>query len=490
LKILDRYILLAYLKTFFSVFIILMFIFVLQTIWLYIAELAGKDLDSTIVLKFLWFVSPTLIPLVLPLTILVASLMVFGSLSEHYEFAAMKSTGISLQRAMGSLMFFIVILSAIAFIFANNIIPYSQYKFKNLRRNISQVSPAMAITEGQFSPIGDDFNIKVEKKTGENGQYLDQVIIHTKNNINPNKNATVIIAEKGELKSQLGSNTLSLVLMNGNYYDDILTRNTHKNSKLPFVKSYFDEYTLHIDLSKINDVDIEKENDFNDQNMFTISELRKEIDSLASRYSYDIRTFTEETYFRTGLTQLYLKRNQATSNIEEVIFETRDDLLDQFDVKTQEELLSLAINNVNHTKQQVLSKKKDFAKKVTQLNKHEIALHEKYVLAIACVVLFFVGAPLGAIIRKGGMGLPMVVAISLFLTYHFIGIFAKNSAADGTLHPLIASWLSTLILMPLGVWLTLRATSDQGIFDTDAFIAGITRPFRRLIKYKKNKKIK
>src|SRR5699024_2568287 len=194
-------------------------------------------------------------------------------------------------------------------------------------------------------------------------------------------------------------------------------------------------------------------NDFNDQNMFTISELRKEIDSLASRYSYDIRTFTEETYFRTGLTQLYLKRNQATSNIEEVIFETRDDLLDQFDVKTQEELLSLAINNVNHTKQQVLSKKKDFAKKVTQLNKHEIALHEKYVLAIACVVLFFVGAPLGAIIRKGGMGLPMVVAISLFLTYHFIGIFAKNSAADGTLHPLIASWLSTLILMPLGVWL-------------------------------------
>ncbi len=488
MKILDRYILFAYLKTFISVFIILMFIFVLQTIWLYIAELAGKDLDTAVILKFLWFVSPRLIPLVLPLTILVASLMVFGSLSENYEFAAMKSTGISLQRAMGSLIFFIGVLGIVAFIFANNVIPYSEYKWKNLRRNISQVSPAMAITEGQFSSIGDDFNIKVDKKSGENGQFLDNVIIHTKNNINPNKNATVIKAEKGELVSQLGSNTLSLVLMNGNYYDDIQSRNIITNKKLPFVKSYFDEYTLNIDLSKINDVDIDQENDFNDQNMFTISELRQEIDSLAHRYSYDIKTFTEETYFRSGITQLYPRKTQGNKDTPEYIIKDRQELLDRFTEKQQDDLLTAAINNVKHTQQQVTAKQKDFSKRVTQLNKHEIALHEKYVLAVACVVLFFVGAPLGAIIRKGGMGLPMVVAISLFLTYHFIGIFAKNSAADGTLHPFIASWLSTVILLPLGIWLTIRATSDQGIFDVDAFIAGITKPFKRLAKLKKKKK--
>ena len=160
MKTLDRYILSAYLKTFFSVFIILMFIFILQSIWLYISELAGRGLDLLIVFKFLWYVSPRLIPLVLPLTILVTSLMVFGNFSENYEFAAMKSSGISLQRAMKSLTFFIVLLSVFVFFFANNVIPYSEYRWLNLRRNIQQFKPAMAIAEGQFSQIGDDFNIE------------------------------------------------------------------------------------------------------------------------------------------------------------------------------------------------------------------------------------------------------------------------------------------------------------------------------------------
>lgn len=487
MKILDRYILLAYLKTFFSVFIILMFIFVLQTIWLYIAELAGKDLDTAVIIKFLWFVSPRLMPLVLPLTILVSSLMVFGSLAENYEFAAMKSTGISLQRAMSSLMYFIVILSVVAYVFANNVIPYTEYKWKNLRRNISQVSPAMAITEGQFSPIGDDFNIKVEKKSGENGQFLDDVIIHKKSPENPNKNTTVIVAEKGELVSQLGSNTLSLVLMNGNYYDDIQPQSSSKQNNLPFVKSYFQEYTLNIDISKLNDVDIDQENDFNDQNMFTSSELRQEIDSLANRFSYEIKNFGEETYFRTGITQLYPRKTELDKSEPEVILTSQQELLDRFVPKQQDEVITLALNNVKGTQQSINAKKRDFAKKISVLNKHEIALHEKYVLAVACVILFFVGAPLGAIIRKGGMGLPMVVAVSLFLTYHFIGIFAKNSAADGTLHPFIASWLSTVILLPLGIWLTIRATSDQGIFDIDSFIQTLAKPIKWFAKIIKKK---
>lgn len=456
-----------------------MFIFVLQTIWLYIAELAGKDLDTAVILKFLWFVSPRLIPLVLPLTILVASLMVFGSLAENYEFAAMKSSGISLQRAMGSLMFFILALSFVAFFFANNVIPYSEYKWKNLRRNISQVSPAMAITEGQFSSIGDDFSIKVEKKSGENGQYLDQVIIHRKSEINPNKNTTVIVAETGELVSQLGSNTLSLVLRNGNYYDDIQHRSQLKQKRMPFVKSYFDEYVFNIDLSQFNDIDLDQENDFNDHNMFTISELRKEIDSLSHNYNTDVRHHKDEIYFRSGMNQLYPK--SKNSDVEEKVYKTTEELLSPFHHNELYAVYDLALNNVKGTKQGMEIKKRDLNRKIAQLNKHKIALYEKYVLAVACVVLFFVGAPLGAIIRKGGMGLPMVVAISLFLSYHFIGIFAKNSATDGTLNPMLASWLSTLILLPLGIWLTIRATSDQGIFDADAFIEGITKPFKYVI---------
>lgn len=449
-----------------------MFIFVLQTIWLYISELAGKDLDVWIILKFLWYVSPRLIPLVLPLTILVTSLMVFGNFAEKYEFAAMKSSGISLQRAMGSVIGFIIILSITAFFFANNIIPYSEYKWQNLRRNISQFQPSMVIVEGQFSQIGDMFNIKVERKTGDRDQYLEDVIIHKKNEIRPNGNYTVIIAENGELTSEEGSNTLSLILNKGNYYEDLQSHNTRKQENHPFAKSYFDEYTINIDLTEMYNNDVDKENNLNNQNMYNTSELRVEIDSLSHSYTTDIASYTKNMYYRSGIEKFndnQIPKSATPSDI--------NTILDIYNPSQQLQIVKLALNNVKGTIQTVDAKKVAFKAKAKRLNKTEIALHEKYALAVACVILFFVGAPLGAIIRKGGMGLPMVIAILLFLTYHFIGIFAKNSAEDGTMHPFIASWLSTAILLPLSIWLTYRATSDQGIFDLDSFMQRIEKLF-------------
>ena len=167
MKILDRYILTSFVQTFASVFIILFFIFILQGIWLFISELAGKDLDIWVVTKFLLFYSPKIVPLVLPLSVLLASIMTFGNFAENYEFAAMKSSGISLNRAMRSLIVFIFGLSIVAFFFANNIIPKAEYKFLNLRKNIIQRKPAMAIIEGQFNAVG-TFNIKVEKSNKNN----------------------------------------------------------------------------------------------------------------------------------------------------------------------------------------------------------------------------------------------------------------------------------------------------------------------------------
>jgi len=452
-----------------------MFIFVLQTIWLYISELAGKDLNIIIVLKFLWFVSPRLVPLVLPLTILVTSLMVFGSFSENYEFAAMKSTGISLQRSMRSLMVFIGILSIIAFFFANNVIPWSEYKWQNLRRNIAQVNPSMVITEGQFSQIGEDFNIKVAKKSGDRDQYLDNIVIHQKNKNKPNSNFTVIIASTGELASEEGSNTLSLILRDGNYYDEIQVKDLKKQKKKPFVKSYFEEYTINIDLTEFNSTDIDKENNVNNHNMYTLPELYRELDTLSANYTKDIDAFAKNMYYRSGFSKIASSKDTLSQN------DTIKDVITIFNSKQQKEIYTTALNNVKGTLQAIEAKKREFKLKTKRLNKYEIALHEKYVLAFACIILFFVGAPLGAIIRKGGMGLPMVVAIILFLTYHFIGIFAKNSAEDGTLHPFIASLLSTVIMLPLSIWLTYRATTDQGIFDLDSFTQRIRKLFKKEI---------
>ncbi|APU66961.1 MAG: LptF/LptG family permease [Christiangramia sp.] len=470
MKILDRYILTSFLKTFFSVFIILMFIFVLQTIWLYIGELAGKDLDVEVILKFLLYFSPKLVPLVLPLTILVSSIMVFGAFAENYEFAAMKSSGISLQRAMRGLTVFIVFVSLVAYFFANNVIPAAEFKSINLRKNIAQLKPAMAITEGVFNDLG-DFNIKVAKKSGENDRYLTDVIIHKKS---PNGgNHTVIKAKSGELAGSTNSDVLSLILNEGNYYDEIMQSDYSKRARKPFMKSYFDEYVINIDLSNFNNVDLEDESYSNTDGMLKASELRESIDSFSVAYNTRMDQFRENMYSRSGLRTI--TRNFKPKDTTVAI---GNSVLDQFNAYDGAQIANLALGTINSAKAHLSMKKQEFKNSTKQLNKFEIALHEKYVLSIACIVLFFVGAPLGAIIRKGGMGLPMVVAIVLFLTYHFIGIFAKNSAEDGSISPFVATWLSTWIMLPLGIFLTYRATTDQGLF----IFGDISDAFRRLFK--------
>lgn len=402
--------------------------------------------------------------------------MVFGNFSENYEFAAMKSSGISLQRAMRSLTFFIVTLAVTAFFFANNVIPYSEYKWQNLRRNIAQVSPSMAIVEGQFSSIGENFNILVEEKSGENGELLRGITIHEKNPQKPNLNTTVTKAVNGELTSEEGSNTLSLVLKDGNRYEDVQLNSALKQRGRPFAKVKFEEYIINIDLTELNDTDINQQNELTNHNMYSAGELYREIDTLSNKYTKDIVIYASNMYYRSGANKF---RDTTLRKSKLVKDTTYTDILDVFQPRQQSEILETALNNVKGTLQSLNSKKIEFKIKTKRLNKHEIAFHEKFALAFTCIILFFVGAPLGAIIRKGGMGLPMVVAILLFLTYHFIGIFAKNSAEDGTMHPFIASWLSTAIMLPLGIWLTIRATTDQGIVDIDAFLQRIGRLFGR-----------
>ena len=331
----------------------------------------------------------------------------------------------------------------------------------------------MVIIEGQFSQIGDDFNIKVAEKSGERDELLDEVVIHQKEVERPNGNHTVIIADNGELASQEGSNTLSLILKDGYHYKDVYMRDSKKRKRKPFSKTFFEEYTINIDLTEFNDTDLGKENNLNNHNMYKIGELFIELDTLSKSFNNDIKLFAENMYFRSGVAKF------KDSTIQKKRDDTLKELMDAYTQRQRTEIVEMALNNVRGTLQAVGAKKTDFQVKVKRINKHEIALHEKYVLAAACIILFFVGAPLVAIIRKGGMGLPMVVAILLFLTYHFIGIFAKNSAEDGTMHPAIASWLSTVIMLPLGIWLTYRATTDQGIFDIDTFIQRIRKLFKK-----------
>ena len=457
MKILDRYIFKLYLNTLAVTFCILMLIFLLQSVWLYISELAGKDLELDIILKFLINVSPRLIILVLPLTILLSSIMVFGSLSENYEFAAMKASGISLQRSMRSLILFTLILGIVTFFFSNNIAPTAEYNFHNLRKNISKVKPAMAIAEGQFSQIG-DYNIKVEDKYGNDGKLLDRVIIHQKKN-KPG-NYTVIKSQKGEIISEENSDILQLKLYKGNYYDEIISEDYSKKIKKPFVKSYFKEYLINIDLASLNDVDFSQEEDVSKHSMMRVDELSKAIDSLIIKRSDDIGVISSKMYNRSNFKTIDYNLNPKL----EVNYEN-DIFLNLFQPRKQKQLYDLAISSIKSTISIVKSNKTIQSYREQNLNKHIMTLHDKFSLGFACIILFFIGAPLGTIIRKGGYGLPLVISILLFLAYHFLGIFSKNLAENSSINPILASWLSTLIMLPFSVYLTHRATNDGSVFN-------------------------
>ncbi|ALJ04084.1 permease [Pseudalgibacter alginicilyticus] len=446
-----------------------MLIFILQSVWLYIKELAGKDLAITVIFKFLTYVTPTLMPLIVPLTILLTSIMVFGNFAENYEFAAMKSTGISLQRAMSGLSVFIVALAVFVFFIANSIIPWANFNFYNLRKNIAKVQPAMAIAEGQFNEI-ETYNIKVEEKSGDKGQYLKDVIIHIK------QDKAVIKAKTGELLSEENSDVLKLNLFDGNYYKDHTPKSLKAREKYPFTKSKFDKYTINIDLSQINgEVDIDDKSYTNRYNMLNISDLDYTIDSLVKKENESLKNFSRQLQIRSGIVSLRKNQNKKTKDS---IF--TGNILDLFDYSQKIALLDIASNSVRATPSILTTQKTSKKISTILLNRHIISLHEKLALGFACIILFFVGAPLGALIRKGGLGLPMVIAVLLFLTYHFMGIFATNSSKDGTLNPVFATWFATLVMLPLSIFLTRRATADKGLFE----IGNIIEPIKRLFKIK------
>ncbi|MFV0540703.1 MAG: LptF/LptG family permease [Aestuariibaculum sp.] len=466
MKILDRYILTTYLKTFISVFLILVLIFILQTIWLYIKELAGKDLDIGVIAKFIIYFLPKLMPLVLPLTILLSSIMVFGSFAENYEFAAMKSTGISLQRAMSGLSIFIVILGITTFFFANNVIPWAELNSLNLRRNITKVKPAMLLVEGQFNEVG-NYNIKFAKKHGDTDQFLDDVTIHIKGSDN-RTNATAIKSKTGELFGEKDSNVLQLILRDGNYYTDIATKTSKSREKKPFAKSTFQKYIINIDLTELNEVDLDEKSQTDKYSMLNISDLSYAVDSLHLKQNNNIQSFSKNLAQRSGI----IKPNTPTpkTNTKENDSTYLGPILNLFDTNKKLQLIDLANRSATSASQIIKNQESTLSTSRILINRHLISLHEKFALGVVCVILFFVGAPLGALIRKGGIGLPMVIAIILFLTYHFIGIFATNSAKSGNFNPILASWFSTLVMLPLSIFLTRRATQDKGLFEFDNII--------------------
>lgn len=460
--------------TFTTVFVILFFIFILQGVWLFITDLAGKDLDLWTIVKFLSFYAPTIVPLVLPLSILLAGIMTFGSFAENYEFAAMKSSGISLQRAMKMLTITIGIMSLVSFFFANNVIPEAQYKFINLRKTILQQRPAMAITEGQFNTIGNS-NIKVDKKSGDNGEFLKGITMHVKNaNYGLGAN-TIIKAKKGLLTSEEDSNSLELELYDGYYYEDIQPTKYEERNKLPFAKSSFKKYILSINLTQLNQGEMDQ-SDITSEKMLTVSELSYTLDSLQKSYNKDVISFADNLTLRNDnlLNRKPVENTLAAPKKENAT----KDILSLFSKGERIQIIAMAKNNINSTDFSIQNTKIDLEYKSKNINSHWLAIHEKFVMAYSCLLMFFIGAPLGAIIRKGGLGLPIVFAMLIFISFHFINTFGKKIAQEATISPFLGAWMASLLMTPLAIFLTYRATNDIGIMINFDWL---TTPVQKLV---------
>lgn len=481
MKILDRYILTSFIKTFASVFIILFFIFVLQAIWLFIAELAGKDLDAGVIVKFLIFYAPKIVPLVLPLSILLASIMTFGNFAENYEFAAMKSSGISLSRAMRSLIIFIFGLSILAFFFANDVIPKAEYKFINLRANIVKRKPAMAIVEGQFNAIGNNFNIKVDKKSGDNGEKLTGVTIHKRNP--GNADATIIRSKTGLLKGNEDSNLLQLELFDGYHYVEVATKNPIERKKQPFAKSSFTKQIINIDLSMLNNSDVDQEQIAQTNYMLNLGELNYTLDSLNTSYNKEAKNIALNIAQRSNVVLGSSRAMLSLPGQEQVKKDSLPKKLIEI-IKTKEDkakILDIASNNTKSVDYLVKSGKDGLFEKIKSINSHWLALYDKFVIAYACLLMFFIGAPLGAIIRKGGLGLPIVFAVLIFIIFHFINTFGKKLAQEDGITPMLGAWMSSFVLTPLAVFLTYRATNDMNVtINWDPIVVPVQKLFNKL----------
>lgn len=459
MKILDKYILKFYLTRFIGVFAICFLIFIIQTFWLYIDELAGKGLDIFTIGKFFIYFSPKLVPLVLPLSILLASLTTYGTLSENYEFIAMKSNGISIVRSMVALLIFHIFLGIGSFYFSDNVVTYGELKSYNLRKNLAKLKPTLSIREGIFNDIG-NMNIKVARKYGDNEQFLEDIILHSISDDEINR--LVIKAENGEVRNE-NDNYLQLILRNGNRYEDILASTTAEKQKYPHTRASFDEYILNIDISDFNNVDLNEENYRSTYKMQKINQLKTSSDTLYIKFKEDMRIFgntfvaghTLKKLSNLNANQLELKDSDVNQSFLNLIINPEMYKLNG--------VLAMADEEVDIYLRQLANKKKIFFLQEKLINLHKLTMNERYSLVFACIFLFLIGASLGAIIRKGGLGLPLVLSIVIFLTYHYIGVFGKNAAEDSSISPFLGSWISTFIIAPFAIYLTKIVSADRGV---------------------------
>lgn len=460
IKKLDKLIIRSFIGPFLATFVIALFVLVMQFVWLYLDDLVGKGLDFFTIIQLVGYVAATAVTYALPLSLLLSSIMTFGNLGETFELVAIKSSGIPLLRFMRPLLIFSILIGGVAFLFANNIIPVANLKLNSLKYDIIVKKPAFDIKEGVFFDKIEGYVIKIGKKDKDDST-IHNVVIYEKTY---NMQDDFMTAESGVMRVTPDKRFLEFTLHNGWNYQE---NGNRYSSNTEFIRMGFDEYKKVFDLSTF---EINKTPDslfkWNPQ-MLTLPQLSYAIDSMGNLTSkYYKRSVSEISKFLP-----YLK--YADSTWPPTANKSQTKPLKSFDEVIPSNLQATINDRVNT---QLISIKasadlnaSDYKAQKELLTKNYIEWHRKLTLSVACIVLFIIGAPLGSIIRKGGIGTPLIFAIIFFVTFHLLNTFGEKFAKEYVTTPLTGMWLSTLVLAPIGIFLTFKAMRDSQLFNKEFY---------------------
>lgn len=483
LKKLDQYIIKTFFGPFFFIFSVLFFIFMVNIVWIQLSQFTGKGLSTWEIVKFLFYLSVNVIKMVLPLTILLASIMTFGDFGERYELAAMKSAGISLTRVMLPLFCIVGTLSIMLYFFSNNIIPDFQRKAKNMMYNIASTKPAINFTPGQFISSLPGASVKFDKIYGENGEFLEGVFVHKV--ANSYEDQRTIVAKKGKFVQAENKNYLKLVLYSGYIFEDnIQDKNYMDRLKQPGQSVKFDTLVQHFDISDVINKAIEEEKITDDYQFQTYRKINKTIEKVKKDNEITFNSLNTEM---VGLTNNYVGYIDKIPNKDQK--KSKEPFkLEKINKEKRLQILSDAYNKIDMILQEKKNKDTQLYEIIKYYNK--VIMYQQRIVAysVTCIIFFLIGASLGSIIRKGGVGLPVVIAIVIFIIFYVMNLSVENVAWKGKMNPYFAAWLPNMVLFPFGVWLTYKALTDSQVFDVEKYKA-LTKPiWSKFVKQNEHKR--
>lgn len=461
----------SYLGPFVMTFFISLFILLMQFLWKYIDDLVGKGLEWYVIAQLLFYASSTFVPLALPLAILLSSLMTFGNLGENYELVAMKAAGISLRKIMMPLIAMSIVTSIIAFYFSNNVLPIANLKFKSLLYDVREKKLALDIKEGVFYNGIEGFTIRVGTKEADD-KTLRDILIYDHRDRKGNVNVTVADSGMMELTPD-GANLVFTLYSGHNYLERTDQKNYRQNKQQQM--TWFSEETRKFNLV---DFELSRTNEDlfrNNYSMLNIRQLDKAEDSLLD----DMRAKQEQIRkYLIGEFHYYNRIDTLKQQSFDPGKPLESDILSSYNKDQRAGLIDIAMNELRKGRQSISNYSREMDDKTKLIYKHQAEWHRKFTLSVACFVLFFIGAPLGAIIRRGGLGLPVVVSVLFFVMFHIISITGEKSVKSGVIDAGAGMWVAPVVLLPLGIFLTIKATTDSPLLDADAWI----KFYRKIVK--------